>query len=72
MNGTTLQANSVTRVRSGGTAAERETIFICRGPRLWLRAQPLLRRVHASDLQAQNPKRRADWRLGCGDGIEDA
>lgn len=72
MNGTSLPVNSVTRVRSSGTAAEGEALFICRSPRLWLRSESLLRRMHTSDLQAQNPERRAAWRLGGRDWIEDA
>ena len=69
-NGTALRVNSATRVRSSDTAAEREAAFICCGPRLRLCSQSVLRRLHSRDLQAGNPKRRADRRLGGGNRIE--
>lgn len=71
-NGTCQRVNSVTHVQSSDTAAEREAAFICCGPGFWLCAESILWRLHAGDLQTENPKFRSHRGLGDGNRVKAA
>jgi len=62
--------SSAIRVQSPDTVADSATALVRRGPRLRVCAQPLLRSLHACDVQAENQERRPNRRLGRRNRVE--